>query len=528
MPTGHIRRFVSERGFGFIEPEGGPPEVFFHQSVVPAAARASLTEGARVEYEAEAGPKGPRATHVRLLEGSAAAPASGPAPRAQTGRKTFWMAPAGRGGSSGSPRPAPQKRSERRGRRKPRAERGASRQQAVIPLPRSTVQLFEKVPDRDRHPGLVLDRFGAFTEAHDQTEQRAHIAAVARLPGFPDLLSAALLPRRRAQLDAAQARTFTGHTAWRLTLHLARAACLENAGLALHPVYGFAYLPGSGLKGLARAFAETIWLADQPDERAAWRAIEDVFGWAPSPARRRQIGDGGHPAERRRCVDGRAELRASEGAVVFHDAWPASWPVLQVDIVNNHHADYYQSGDVPGDWQSPNPVTFLAVAPGQAFEFALALTPRRTETRLLDLAEGWLRGGLSELGAGAKTAAGYGFFEDVCEPEPALERFDARRMQEPAAPRVRGSAPARKAVKLQAGQRVRARLLEEKTKRGGWKAAVGDQTGPVAASQAPPSDWEPGLEVELEVASDQPQFRWPPRDPDAARPTGRPRRRGDG
>ena len=45
-----------------------------------------------------------------------------------------------------------------------------------------------------------------------------------------------------------------------LTLHLVRASALENAGICLHPLYGFVYLPGTGLKGMARAYAETVWL----------------------------------------------------------------------------------------------------------------------------------------------------------------------------------------------------------------------------------------------------------------------------
>ncbi len=54
-----------------------------------------------------------------------------------------------------------------------------------------------------------------------------------------------------------------------LTLHLARASALENAGLCLHPIYGFAFLPGTGLKGLARAYAETVWLPSQTDPAEA-------------------------------------------------------------------------------------------------------------------------------------------------------------------------------------------------------------------------------------------------------------------
>src|SRR5437667_371449 len=59
------------------------------------------------------------------------------------------------------------------------------------------------------------------------------------------------------------------------------------------------------------------------------------------------------------------------GGVIFHDAWPEGWPPLTVDILNNHHAGYYQKGEPPGDWDSPIPVYFLSVPAGQGFTFAL-------------------------------------------------------------------------------------------------------------------------------------------------------------
>ncbi len=53
---------------------------------------------------------------------------------------------------------------------------------------------------------------------------------------------------------------------------------LENAGICLHPIHGFPYLPGTGLKGLARAYAETVWKPAQADANAAQAEIERVFG----------------------------------------------------------------------------------------------------------------------------------------------------------------------------------------------------------------------------------------------------------
>ncbi|WP_320689252.1 type III-B CRISPR module RAMP protein Cmr6 [Gemmata algarum] len=200
---------------------------------------------------------------------------------------------------------------------------------------------------------------------------------------------------------------FTGKTAGPLTLHLTRASALENAGICLHRIYGFVYLPGTGLKGLARSFACEVWLGEQPNKAAAWQKINAVFGAAPSPwlndlAKRHE-----QPVPK----------EASVGAVVFHDAWPERWPRLVTDILNNHHTKYYSDGAAPGDWEDPVPVYFLSVEPGTPFRFAVA--PRRNDAdsaELVTLAREWLIGGLTQLGAGAKTASGYGDFI-IEEPE---------------------------------------------------------------------------------------------------------------
>ncbi len=69
MATGTITRIVRDRGFGFIKPDGGTDEVFFHSSVVEQPTFDELNEGQQVEFETEADPRQPqrsRAAHVRL------------------------------------------------------------------------------------------------------------------------------------------------------------------------------------------------------------------------------------------------------------------------------------------------------------------------------------------------------------------------------------------------------------------------------------------------------------------------------
>lgn len=291
----------------------------------------------------------------------------------------------------------------------------------MVPLPESV----RRLTPQNTHPGLMLDKY---VESWDPTVdtgklservQKPTVEAVVKLSQSPPqgLDYSALLQRWRKIASAPGGLSFQAQTIGPLTLHLARASALENAGICLHPLYGFVYFPGSGLKGMARAYAETVWLPAQSDQQKAWRQIEDAFGWAPNPDRRRQINDPNHPAEARREDENdphSPEIKASCGTIVFHDAWPESWPRLIVDIVNNHHPDYYQHDDnkhAPGDWENPVPVYFLAVAPGLTFTFALAKRRSDVPDELLAMAQQWLLGALCHLGAGAKTAAGYGAFK---------------------------------------------------------------------------------------------------------------------
>jgi len=67
MPTGTVKWFSDEKGFGFITPDEGSKDLFVHHSGIVAEGYRSLAEGARVSYEAESGDKGPKAVNVQPL-----------------------------------------------------------------------------------------------------------------------------------------------------------------------------------------------------------------------------------------------------------------------------------------------------------------------------------------------------------------------------------------------------------------------------------------------------------------------------
>ncbi len=67
MPTGTVKWFSDEKGFGFITPDEGSRDLFVHHSSINADGYRSLAEGAKVSYEEEAGPKGPKAINVAKI-----------------------------------------------------------------------------------------------------------------------------------------------------------------------------------------------------------------------------------------------------------------------------------------------------------------------------------------------------------------------------------------------------------------------------------------------------------------------------
>lgn len=67
MAVGTVKWFNAEKGFGFIAPDGGGPDVFAHYSAISAGGYRSLDEAQRVEFDVTQGPKGPQAANIRTL-----------------------------------------------------------------------------------------------------------------------------------------------------------------------------------------------------------------------------------------------------------------------------------------------------------------------------------------------------------------------------------------------------------------------------------------------------------------------------
>jgi CspA family cold shock protein len=66
LAQGTVKWFSNEKGYGFIEREGGD-DVFVHFSAIQSEGYRSLTEGQRVEFEVVQGQKGLQASNVQVL-----------------------------------------------------------------------------------------------------------------------------------------------------------------------------------------------------------------------------------------------------------------------------------------------------------------------------------------------------------------------------------------------------------------------------------------------------------------------------
>jgi CRISPR-associated protein Cmr6 len=184
-------------------------------------------------------------------------------------------------------------------------------------------------------------------------------------------------------------------TEYRFVTGMGNPHPLEN-GMAWHPTLGVPYLSGTAVKGVLRSWIET-WEGDAGNDEERRALLEHWFG-----------------------TESKSEVAEQAGHLVFHDAIPIKPPRLKMDIMTPHMDQWYAQGQrikdpwdgsdverVPGDWHEPNPIPFLVVDENASFLFAIS--PRRgASTEDAQRAMEMLSEALEWLGAGAKTATGYG------------------------------------------------------------------------------------------------------------------------
>lgn len=65
MAIGTVKFFNSQKGFGFISPDGGAKDVFVHATAVEAAGMRILSEGQRVSFNVQADARGSKAVDLK-------------------------------------------------------------------------------------------------------------------------------------------------------------------------------------------------------------------------------------------------------------------------------------------------------------------------------------------------------------------------------------------------------------------------------------------------------------------------------
>ncbi len=278
--------------------------------------------------------------------------------------------------------PYPQK-----GAQNPQPQGSAGHTSRRFLLPKEVSTQAQSIPTCS-NAGLWLDHFteweerGSELKRAEASDKRQRIPKSFNIPELYSLLSA-WKNRWDRMLDDYMAhgyvvQRFILQAASRVIVGLGAESVLETS-IRLHRIYGFPIIPGSALKGLARAYAKLVEGKEESDP-----LFTDIFGKSPPEAR--------------------------AGKVIFFDAIPAN-PAnlkLELDVMNPHYVPYYQGNEPPADYHSLVPIFFLTIAPGSEFLFALA----SRDGSLAEHAMNYLQQGLTELGIGAKTTSGYGFWKN--------------------------------------------------------------------------------------------------------------------
>lgn len=200
----------------------------------------------------------------------------------------------------------------------------------------------------------------------------------------------------------------------RLAVNLA-GGILENANICLHPHFGYPYLPGSAVKGIARHAAWCEWNKAKGDyKRTIADRIATVFGYPTNDK------DGLDAELKAMWEEEGKKVQDHAGCVAFLGAFPDGKANLEVDVLTCHHKDYYSEKKAEAtDDENPNVQAFPVVQSGATFCFPLLPLRNCNETNMAD-AKRWLIEAITVNGAGAKTAAGYGWFKDVTQEREAL------------------------------------------------------------------------------------------------------------
>ncbi|MEI6706062.1 MAG: type III-B CRISPR module RAMP protein Cmr6 [Methylococcales bacterium] len=262
-----------------------------------------------------------------------------------------------------------------------------------LPLYRNN-QAYSTKPD-NAHAGLWFERFfngynNDWTIA-DEAKQ-TWIKSVTGLQGDKQKLEDFTI-RQQTLVTALQGESHCYTTDWHFVTGMGNPHPVEN-GFSWHPTLAVPYLAGSAVKGLVRAWVESLTDDEKKTRLKHWFGTED-----------------------------KEQVAEQAGDFIFFDAIPSKPPTLLCDIMTPHMGKWYEQGGekdnlkpdtIPADWHEPVPVPFLAVKNAQFIFSIAARNPHNKPDNVKELAKIFeaLNNALLWLGAGAKTAAGYGYMTE--------------------------------------------------------------------------------------------------------------------
>lgn len=298
-----------------------------------------------------------------------------------------------------------------------------------------TLGIWNALPANDRSRALAADRFVDFpNNAQDNEWRRRTSEAILKGKAVP-----AKVKSWSAFIQALGALELHANLQSRLMVNMA-SGVFENGNLALDRNSGIPYIPGSAVKGCARRFAIHA-LSEAPADKKTnlLGEIATIFGWGVQDWKSGRNRNGEFFSDFElacgmqweTCKSAFKNLPSqSSGRVAFLPAYPVDGdPGIELDVVTGHHKDYYE-GTLPiaTDTEEPNPVVFPAVSAARKPRFLFALLPLRPDDQqLAEKACHLLRHGLEGFGIGAKTAAGYGWFQCLTQADVDAARAQATR-----------------------------------------------------------------------------------------------------
>ena len=274
-------------------------------------------------------------------------------------------------------------------------------------------QAYSTKPDH-AHAGLWFERFfngydNDWTIA--DTAKQTWIKSVTGQQGDKTKLDD-FAKRQHTLVTALQGDSHCYTTDWHFVTGMGNPHPVEN-GFSWHPTLAVPYLAGSAVKGLVRAWVEL----EKIEILAELKNGDDL-----SEEKRADLKRINDRLKHWFGTEDKEQVAEQMGDFIFFDAIPSKPPTLLCDIMTPHMGKWYEQGDtgslhpdaIPADWHEPVPVAFLAVKNVQFIFSIAARNPNNKPDDVKELAKIFeaLNKALLWLGAGAKTATGYGYMNE--------------------------------------------------------------------------------------------------------------------